>query len=97
MVQDDVPAAKSLTWAFPYGATQTPHRITACNNAGNLQLCADGVDTGATVSGVGTGRWTANPTIGSILGGNTGAIRQWDGDISNFKLCKGATRCSDCP
>lgn len=72
----------------------TTHRVTGCVSPGRMVLCRNG----ATVATSGTPRALNNTTPASWkLGLSVVAHSDWGGTLRDFRACKGATSCSDCP
>lgn len=80
--------------------TTVATRLTACGNgtADGVRICKNGVDITTSRAGAGTALFSGPPASTLFyLGTHSGGTSIFDGALSNLKVCKGATRCGDCP
>jgi hypothetical protein len=92
---DNAAAARKQGVTAAISGWSGAQRIVFCDNAGTLTACRNGVSEALTVSGAGDG-YIASWAATLNLGGSPTPNFEFDGNISNVKICKGATKCSDC-
>jgi hypothetical protein len=83
LLYDSAGAQRLSSVAHGFGSTSTSHRLVGCNTGGAPSMYVDGVAVGS-VSGAGTGLFSATPTpmfIGSLNGAT-----HFDGSISNVRV-----------
>lgn len=71
----------------------TTYRITGCSGPGGLVVCRSGVVVGTNQP---PRALTDASTVTWKLGQAVSGMPAWGGVITNFRACKGATRCTDC-
>lgn len=72
----------------------TAYRMTGCSGPGGIRICQNGAQVAfAPIPRMLTNTSTVTWKLGQAVTG----MPLWGGVIRNFRACKGATRCTDCP
>lgn len=92
-VEDGVGNCTVLSSPATFAGSVT-YRVTGCASPGRMVLCRDGVILATSV----VPRSLNNTTAATWNLGNAQAgASAWGGTLTNFRVCRGATNCSDCP